>query len=273
MKTNNENVAHIWAQNDNNTAESGNMECLNGRIYSYNQCIGKFLDNENVLIINYNYSATTSKHNNYVNRALNGLNYNVFSVENVDINFNDKKSHLENLEIMVNEINDLIIKQKRARVHDYMDYITRSINSAIKYATVFKIRNSKTYNILKNIDLSNLNVLSDEIKKAKQQKIINAKNAMIKAKQKKLNDFKNTNGVKYNLDYDYLKLRDDEVITSSGTRVPLINARLLLRALNRGDDINGQKIGYYTVISHNDTSIKIGCHNLLLSDVKAVLSC
>lgn len=70
MKTNDQ-VAHIWAQGNGETAHAGNMKCENNRIYSYWACIG-YLDTEKhvAFVSRASYSMTTSAHIGRAERAL-----------------------------------------------------------------------------------------------------------------------------------------------------------------------------------------------------------
>jgi hypothetical protein len=67
-----------------------------------------------------------------------------------------------------------------------------------------------------------------------------------------------------------LRMKDDEVQTTHGARVPVIEARKLYRALKAGLNVAGQHIGYYTVTRVTETEIIIGCHTIPLSEVERI---
>lgn len=86
------------------------------------------------------------------------------------------------------------------------------------------------------------------------------------------------------LDFELLRIQGDRVQTSRGAVVPLINARILLRMIEAGKDVIGERVGHFTVnnvenarlyegnsIPKEDKVITIGCHRILLSEARQVL--
>jgi hypothetical protein len=59
------------------------------------------------------------------------------------------------------------------------------------------------------------------------------------------------------------------VESSQRIRVSVEAARDLYKAIQRGIDIKGRKIDYYTIISINGT-LKIGCHNINMDSVHQI---
>jgi len=69
--------------------------------------------------------------------------------------------------------------------------------------------------------------------------------------------------------FAYCRIKDNEVETTKGARVPVKDARILWAMIKAGRDIKGHRIGNYTVISLNGT-LKIGCHVIPLDEVKRI---
>ena len=67
-----------------------------------------------------------------------------------------------------------------------------------------------------------------------------------------------------------LRVRENEVETTHGARVPVIEARKLYRALKAGIDIAGQHVGHYTVTRLTDKELVIGCHNIPLAEIERI---
>lgn len=74
----------------------------------------------------------------------------------------------------------------------------------------------------------------------------------------------------YNLPI-YLRLQNDTVQTSHGANVPLEHARHIISLLDKGLDIIGKKIGYYTINEVTLDYIKIGCHKMYFNDVNSFI--
>ena len=66
--SNNSEVYHVYAQQNQPEGYNGNCSFNNNLAYSYNQCIGN-IQGDYIFLINWNYSNTTSKHNNDLLRA------------------------------------------------------------------------------------------------------------------------------------------------------------------------------------------------------------
>lgn len=67
-----------------------------------------------------------------------------------------------------------------------------------------------------------------------------------------------------------LRVRENEVETTHGAKVPVIEARKLYRALKAGIDVAGQHIGHYTVTRLDKEEIVIGCHNIPLAEIERI---
>jgi hypothetical protein len=71
---------------------------------------------------------------------------------------------------------------------------------------------------------------------------------------------------------DELRIRGEVVETSRGATVPLTEAKRLVEAIRRGDDVEGASIGPYTVSRLETDAIVIGCHRILLATVNELFA-
>lgn len=63
MKTNQE-IIREFCNNRYSKGQNGSLRISDGRLYSYNTCIGEYLDNNTILVNVTKYSKTTSMHQN-----------------------------------------------------------------------------------------------------------------------------------------------------------------------------------------------------------------
>ena len=79
----------------------------------------------------------------------------------------------------------------------------------------------------------------------------------------------------WDLTHEVLRIDGDKVVTSRRAEVPLSHAVKLYRAIMAGKDVVGARVGHFTVNSvipfGDDTAVRIGCHNILLSEAAKVL--
>lgn len=73
------------------------------------------------------------------------------------------------------------------------------------------------------------------------------------------------------LEYEILRIKGDEVETSDGASVPLDHALRLLKLIMAGKAREGERVGHYTLDKVGKKIIEIGCHQIELSEAKAVL--
>jgi hypothetical protein len=69
-----------------------------------------------------------------------------------------------------------------------------------------------------------------------------------------------------------LRIKDDTVETTGGASVPLSHALKLLRLIDAGKAKKGQRIGHYEFDSIAKGIVRIGCHEIDLSEARSVLS-
>lgn len=290
-------IAHLWIHQsqDNARNQTNNLYFYGNTIYSYGSHfpIAQIYDKDShiVFMTTKTYSNTTSKHINYVQYAINHKQ--IFNVPNVEVNnIRDKNSHKGNLNHYFDLIEVLVGKHKRARKYSYKGEINQNLNELRLYIKLFKLRNFLTKDEKELVDNEDIiHILCDkktnnsisfiDIRKRKEK---NANARERKRQQKRLNDwlgFKlkfKTNKVYLRLNerYERIPLKISEcninnnrhgVQTSHGAWVSLKSAVILWKMIKTKKDVKGHKIDYYTVTSLNGT-LKIGCHEIELEEVK-----
>lgn len=119
MKTNKETVK-TYLEQEKTHGQSANVFFEYSRIYSYgyHYLLGKFIDDDLLIINNTGYSATTSKHIHLLRDTANEMNIENYSVSSVETNsvyselkYLETKLHkARKPEIWYNRINNLYIK-------------------------------------------------------------------------------------------------------------------------------------------------------------------
>lgn len=286
MKTvfaSNSQVAHVWAQQTQSSGKSSNLFFEDTCIYSYGRhyLAAKIhtIKGKKIALINSDtYSPSTGKHLSEIRSALRDL-MPKFNVPNPS-DIKDEK----NYEYMVSNIKYAIEQSlKRSKITDLesVRYNLNTIDDVIKEANeYFKLIGKRAYKMpvkTRKQILDHLNARLKRYQELNTPEMIAAK----KAKQDKITaekyaesiaDFragKNTNI--HGLPYDLLRIQGNEVITSRGARVPLIVAKHLLESLLKGRDITGETVGQFAITSVNNDTVKIGCHEIAISEAKQVL--
>lgn len=295
MKTifsSNSDVAHNFATHDQYYGSTSNRNLFfnNNKIYSYGHhylLAEKFtLGNTKHIIINdYGYSVSTSKHINIVSSATS--HYTQFYLTQIEIKPVHKK------------IKEYSLKISRARQNKgfYINQITRLYKSFVdfqKYAKKHKNKNTilnkyiidfriKQFNEIKYIYDNIQNNLANYQHEIDQ---INKKIALKKKKQNKIAiaKFRDHKTDYCRLKYDILRIDKDPdfgyyVRSSQGIKMSIENSlngiKLIKKYVsyikntkeNDQNFIRGQKIGEYTIISFLNNVLNIGCHKIKLAEI------
>ncbi len=75
----------------------------------------------------------------------------------------------------------------------------------------------------------------------------------------------------WRLNNELLRIKGDELQTSRGARVPLVEAKRMYMAIKNGIDVTGKTIGHFTINKIFHDELEVGCHRILLSEVERVL--
>jgi len=263
--SNHSEVCHVWANNTdlNAIGRASNIFFEGDTIYSYGRhfILGKrFIHNNRVITFlnTKSYSNSTSKHQNHLRSAVNGLTFAI----NFPNNSCFEISHLGQVRRdLEEEIKGLIKKQLRARSNDY--YI-REINS--KASLITRLNQSfpdivTPINLFEIKDYQKASLYAINLRNNREERE-QAKQAKKVEKEKEyLTQWLNGSwsGQLYNLPI-YLRFNDNYIETSHGAKVPTLQAFKLLKDIREGKDCKGTRIGNYTVIETTLDYIKIGCH-------------
>ena len=277
---NNTQTAHSFIYGD--TARGNNFTTDGITLYSYFSILARKY--KGLILVSNNiatYSNSSCKHMAHLNNAV--ISYDdlvtIYTHDLGDMltfDINKEVSHV------IDMIKQLLIKQSKARVTDYFWSIEKHITELTKLMKIFKVdkrtTHYKEYLIYSDIDtlkegykdiISNYAELEKKRKKQAQEKAY-------KRKLEKLESFTGVSMKQYSISeittYDFLVIKEDTLCTSQHLCVNLNEAKLLYLMLIRGKDIIGRKIGHYTIISHNKKYVKIGCHNILITELKRVLA-
>lgn len=274
---------HVFAQQlqDEGSNQSRSVYFRQNKIYSYGShyLLGEFINSETIIINDFGYSVSTSKHISELTSATS--QYKQFFTSSICVESveNDIKANLKSL-----------VNARKPSL--YINTICQSIGRLNKWAKFCKetktFKNdykteSFKYRLLPgNLILKKLNKISaalltpDYLEKIKDQ----GKKDLIKLKAKnkrelkiKLIQFNNYEINRFNIgNLDYLRLSKEglQVETSQGIRIDINEAKRLYFGIKNKFNVIGNKIGYYTINKIDEKALIIGCHSICLKSVFSV---
>lgn len=281
---NQQEVAHVWAQQIQYEGRAANMFFRDKSIYSYGTHfeIARFITDDVVFFNCRKYSSSTAKHQSYTARAISHKT--MFSVPSME-------NHNENMEYFLKEIEKDLLAMMRGRAENVEwrhTQIKRYLNQVSRYVALFgttltKDQKSKFKSIFARRD----NLLSVEFQ-AKMKEKIKAQTAATKirnaeiaarkaleleeARKDEAEDLakwlagENTYHLFFNSPV-HLRIKDAIIQTSKGAEVPLIEARKLWHALQLKQVVSGMRVGHYTVTGCDAVNLTVGCHVIPLKEV------
>ena len=260
-------VVHVFAQQTQSEGRNGTSSIYfrDNKIYSYGShyLLGEFINDETIIINDFGYSVTTSKH---ITQLLNATSqYNQFFTSSIDIkhvqteiNYNLKKLAKANKpEIYISNITKL-----ESNLTKWVEFCKENKIKKGHFSKYNFLVNKSNYNYKKIVKIANSLLTSEAIEKIKAK----GKKEAIKQKAKDKKELKtkldkfNT----YKIDrfkigkFDYLRLSQNGqfVETSQNIRIEKNEAKKLYFAIKRKVNIQGQKIGYYTVNKIDNKAFK-----------------
>jgi len=268
-------VVHVFAQQSQwqGTNQTRSIYFYDNKIYSYGShyLLGEFINDETIIINDFGYSVTTSKHISELISATS--QYNQFYTSSIDIkcveteiNYNIKKlSKAKKPEIYISNITKL-----ESNLSKWVDYC-----KANKVTHKYKV-NKSNYKYKKIVKIANSLLTAETIEKLKAK----GKKDAIKQKAKEKRELKikldkfNT----YKIDrfkigeFDYLRLSQNGqfVETSQNIRIEKSDAERLYFSIKNNFNIIGNKIGHYTVNKIDNKALTVGCHKICINSVKKV---
>jgi len=268
MKTvfTNREIVHVFNQQNQyeGRTSNGSMYFYNNKIYSYgpHYLLAEFLDSQTVLINDKGYSSTTGKHIYLLIDATRDKNQYFITKTDYKIVNQNIKEYLNKLvrarktkEYYLNEI-DSTLKM----YFDYLEYTKQKtkFNSYKEHREILRIAN-KFYNDFDN--------LKETIKEANLKASIKAKKEIAqklkKWKNNKIDWFRNKTN------FDYLRINGENIETSQNVKIPIIEAKRILKLIE-AKKVIGQIIdNRFTVTSFNDF-LKVGCHNIPIKEINYI---
>ena len=268
-------VCHVWAQQTQSQGRAGNIFFEGKSIYSYGRHfeMARFVDTETVFITSRGYSVSTAKHLSLVRRAV--RHKTVFTVP-------DFTYHPNNVRYLIEKARDHFDKAKRAR--KYADWEIRSGRESVEttraYITKFQVQVPDSHVELWQV-LHTDTYLNSEVQVALLAKA-RAAQAAEREEQKRRREVEAQKQAEQLAKWVAgevawgrfaemrLRVKDDQVQTTHGASVPIIEARKLYRALKAGVNIEGQQVGYYRVTRATASELVIGCHTIPMSEVERI---
>jgi len=274
-------VVHVFAQQTQSEGrnQSGSIYFKENKIYSYGShyLLGEFINDETIIINDFGYSVTTSKH---ISELINATSqYKQFFTSSIDI------KHIQT------EIDYNLKKLSKANKPEiYISNITKlesNLTKWVEFCKDNKIKkrpfqifdyaiNKSDYNYKKIVKIANSLLTPEAIEKIKAK----GKKEAIKQKAKDKRELK-TKLDKFNAyeidrfkigQFDYLRLSQNGqfVETSQHIRIEKNEAKKLYFAIKNKIDIRGQKIGYYTINKIDSKALTVGCHKICIKSVQKI---
>ena len=261
-------IVHVFAQQSQSEGRSGSMFFQDTKIYSYgyHYLLGEFIDSQTIMINDEGYRNSTSKHIHLLQSATSHLTR--FYKTNTD------------MDIVHLSITDSLKKMSTARTRkgEYLNniyYTYEKLNEYLEYTNTKDelgygdaIKYKEICEIVSRLDADKDGIMVEiaDIEKKKRERD--------KAKQlEHLAEWRaHERRDVYGLPKSYLRLSLDgeSVETSKGVRIERDKARVLYKLIKAGKDINGFKLDYYTVIGVKDNTLKIGCHDIPMTEVNTI---
>ena len=274
-------VVHVFAQQTQwqGTNQSRSIYFYDNKIYSYGShyLLGEFINSETIIINDFGYSVTTSKHISELISATS--QYNRFYTSSIDIKYIETEinaflkclTNARKPEIYISNITKL-----ESNLSKWVDYCKDNKIKKEHFSKYNFVVNKSDYKYKKIVKIANSLLTPEAIEKIKAK----GKKDAIKQKAKDKKDLKikldkfNT----YKIDrfkigeFDYLRLSENGqfVETSQNVRIEKIEAKKLYFAIKKKIDIRGQKIGYYTIDKIDNKALTVGCHKICIKSVEKI---
>jgi len=279
---NNRQVAHVFAQGNNESKKGSNFYTENNKLYSYATCIG-FIEKGVTFLSSNSMSPSTSKHLSYARQAVNGAvfyspafrygRYNTPSVkECIEAAKVDLQAEFEALGKATTRLPSLVVK------FDYNREVIVKISKLFKLATGKLPITSKELR-QKAADTAVKIELREKAKEAQRQANREQKMLIDKADfDAWLTTGKGECPTSYRYGNDYITLDGETVKTSQGAEAPLDHVKKALafyfsRKTESGFNpyqTNGHIIhlGHFTLDSIDEQgTVKAGCHTFTSEEV------
>jgi hypothetical protein len=282
-------VAHHWAHQTKESGNGPNMFFEGRSIYSYGTHfeIARLMERKHngetvCLFTEREYSVTTSGHKSIVRQALNSdIVFNVVEMTDGTVrgdkwsSIHAKEAHRKNLANMLEQYEEALVKHARARKYDYTELAENWLLQAKKYTQYFKCTSMlpSKYDWVK--DDAKFQEACTEIEQLAHEAADRREEAERREAERNkeaVQDWlvgKRQSIIGLNTRTHYLRVREGQIETSLGVKVPMREARVLFQFVvgcMRKQEAwvsNGQTmtIGGWSVnrIEANGT-LRAGCH-------------
>jgi hypothetical protein len=273
------NVAHLWAnqlQDEARTA-TGNLYFHGDTIYSYGRHfpIAKHV-NGKILFTLRDYSVTTTQHKSIVNQACNH--------KNTIYCKNPNASHEENFNYWLVSMELAADHLPTARKPEkWLNEIAREYAQAIKYAEFFGLEVPETLKIAHSItDKAAYREYADKKQAALQAEEERKQERLLKQHKEALKKWRVFEYHYRSLpsrvtDQDYLRYNSttNRIETSQGVQIPADIAKrfynYVMQIISKGGCTDcTQKILEYRVKNIDKNGIVVGCHRILMPEIKRI---
>lgn len=282
---NNSEVAHVWAQQKQDTGEASHLFFEGPSIYSYGRHfeIARFVTPDVVLFNSRSYSVSTSRHQGISRSAVSHKE--TFTVPSMT-------DHTKNVQHLISEINEEASKFSRCRsgVTYRIEKIHEMIKELSEYSEIFKesiapeltravsamwanvghyptgLEVEKARIREKNYDAS-----CTESRRRRQEREGIARRARAIEDEKHLAEWKA--GASYylnSIDPVCLRVKDDAVETTRGASVPLSFCRRFWDKFTRGENVDGLTMGHYSIGGIDGEIMTAGCHRIPLAEIRRI---
>lgn len=271
---NNENVAHVWAHQQQSEARNANNSFyFNGATiysYGYHFPIAKHAINEKgekvILFTTRSYSNTTAKHINDVWRAIPDRNL-IVKCPDPNATANDNIFFYDN---KINNIYTSLAKAKKpekylielsvlkAEIEKYLNFMGVDMPEAIRV----KLEIATKGEAIEAVERSSAIKAENEAKKAKERE---------KEDKKQLRNFRQFKRFSFYNGLAYLRYNKDtnRIETSQRIEIPFEAAKRFYNAIKE-NTIENLKILDYSLKSINKQFIEIGCHKIEIKEINRI---
>jgi hypothetical protein len=270
-------VAHLFAHQAQDDARCRNASFNGLRFKSYSTVVAMMHPREGkptlTLFSASRYSMTTDKQLSQLSSALRGVTE-VMYVTEVDVTY--EYDHKQNRDWFLKKSIEVELKSRRARSNK--DRLIAESNSYLasmrKYADYFDLVWEIPESITQAADVQ-LSILQSDLRAEKLREI-----ERIEKQAEDLDKWMADPQFYYHGRFEELRLRvkDDEIQTTHGARIPLEDAKKywpLLRRLHEAGrpyvPTNVEvKFGYYAMSYFKNDILKVGCHEIPYSEIKRI---
>lgn len=258
---------HAFAQQKSTQGQTSNVFWYGKKLYSYGYhfLLAEIINDDTIVINDSYYSNTTRKHQSITRQATRQYQQ-IFTsshcIATVISELNRLSNKLKNArkpEIYINDALALISKHE----HEQSIYKTKHIDKAYKA----QLRKFKKLFSLNKHELKDK--FAEIVKLEKKQREA-AKSKYIKA----FKSFEAYDALKRqaNIHTDLIRVSKcgNFIETSQHVIVPFNDAKKLYLALKSGKNIVGETISHYSIYKVSDNIVKIGCHNLEITEIHSI---